>query len=459
MSGDPIQEHLTRAMAPAQTPRRVVEELFAAAHAWIAEGEPAVQRVRRPHRDGSLGTRLARHAGAMLRNGADLPAALDDVLVALLHRGERAAMAADREGGEGGDPLDVQPIARRYADYAERLAAGREPRPRSLRNTRGNLQLMTTRRCQLRCTYCPVVKGDGDMPREIMDRSVDLLLRTRRDAVRLDFSGGEPLLRRDEVLRTADRLIERAGDLGKRADFYMVTNGFELTFPLAVELRERGFRVEFSLDGEEALHNRWKVAVDAGDNPYERTRHAIDAALAAGLDHTVVMVVTPATVSELERSFAHLVSCGIRSIDVNYAIGARWQGDPLVSYLTSLERAMRSIRAQLEDGEITLGNLDSRVEPAVLNAEWMVDTDGSLHLMTEWALESSRPPGADDLAVGHVANLGSWDDLYAGRFHAYHTLLRTYGWNDARLRQVLHDNVSAGRAVARHLTSLSWSWR
>ena len=459
MSEDPIQDHLSRAMVASQPPRRVIEALFAAAHAWIAQGEPPLPRVRPPQRDGTLGTRLARHASSLLRGGASLPAVLDDVLVLLLHRGEREAMAADRAGDGSADPLDVQPIARRYADYADRLAARRDPRPRSLRNPRGNLQLMTTRRCQLRCTYCPVVKGDGDMPREIMERSVDLLLRTRRDAVRLDFSGGEPLLRKDEVLETADRLLQRAGDLGKRADFYMVTNGFELTFPLAVELRERGFRVEFSLDGEEALHNRWKVAVDAGENPYKRTRHAIDAALAAGLDHTVVMVVTPETVSELGASFEHLVSCGVRSIDVNYAIGARWRGDPLVSYLSSLERAIRSVRAQLEDGEITLGNLDSRVEPAVLNAEWMVDTDGSVHLMTEWALESSRPPAAADLAVGHVANLDAWDDLYAGRFHAYHALLRTYGWNDIRLRQVLHDNVAAGRAVARHLTSLSWSWR
>ncbi len=452
-------EHLARAMADGIAPVRVIEELFAAARAWIAEGEPPLPRIRGPHRDKALGTRLARHAASMLRNGATPPAALDDVLVLLLHRGERAAIAAEPAGDRAEDPLDVRPIARRYEDYAARLAAGRSPAPRSLRNTSRNLQLMTTRRCQLRCAYCPVVKGDRDMPREIMDRAVDLLVGSARDSVRLDFSGGEPLLRRSEVLATAERLRSRAGARGKRANFYMVTNGFEMDRPLAEQLKELGFRVEFSLDGDEELHNRWKIPVDIRDNPYRRTRQAIDVALETGLDHTVVMVVTPQTVGRLEESFAHLVSCGIRSIDVNYAIGSEWRGDPLVTYLTSLERAFRSVRAQLEDGEIELGNLASRVEPAVLNAEWMVDTDGSLHLMTEWALESSRGEGAEDLALGHVANLSSWDDLHAGRFQAYLALLRTYAWRDGRLRRILHDNVAMGRAVARHLTSLSWSWR
>lgn len=452
-------DHLARAMTGGLAPVRVVEELFAAARAWIAEGEPPLTPIRGPHRDSALGTKLARHAASMLRNGATPPAALDDVLVLLLHRGERAAIAAEPAGDKEEDPLGVRPIARRYQDYAARLAAGCATTPASLRNSSRNLQLMTTRRCQLRCAYCPVVKGDRDMPREVMDRAVDLLAGSARDSVRLDFSGGEPLLRRPEVVATAERLLERASAAGKRADFYMVTNGFEMDRSVAEQLRELGFRVEFSLDGDEELHNRWKIPVDPGTNPYRRTRRAIEAAQEAGLEHTVVMVVTPQTVGRLGESFAHLVSCGIRSIDVNYAIGSEWRGEPLVSYLTSLERAFRTVRAQLDDGEIELGNLASRVEPAVLNAEWMVDTDGSLHLMTEWALESSRSASSKDLALGHVAHLSSWDDLHAGRFQAYLALLRTYGWRDGRLRRILHDNVVMGRAVARHLTSLSWSGR
>ena len=86
---------------------------------------------------------------------------------------------------------------------------------------------------------------------------------------------------------------------------------------------------------------------------------------------------------------------------------------------------------------------------------WMVNTDGSVHLMTEWALESSRPSGADDLSVGRVGEIYDWDSLYAGRFHAYVALLETYSWRDGMMRKLLHNNVTAGRAVARKVAEVS----
>jgi len=448
-----VEELLGRAMAPGRRAGDVLEALFAATGAWIEAGEGTVPRTSAPPADGSLGARLARHAAAMLAGGASPVAAFDDTMVL-------AAFAGESEAERTGSELpDVRAWIGRFRGYERELLVRAPGRPASLRNPSRNLQLMITRRCQLRCAYCPVVKGDADMPREVVEAAVDLLLTTRRPSLRLDFTGGEPLLRYDEVLSAAERLLQGAERLGKRADFYLVTNGFELDASRARRLADLGFRVELSLDGEPDLHNRSKIPMEPGTDAYTATRRALDAALAEGLDHTVVMVATPRTVGDLGRSFDHVIACGARSIDVNYAIGRRWQGGRLHAFLAALEGIGRQHAPRIAEGSVVLGNLASRVEPSLLNGEWMADTDGSLHRMTEWALETSRPAGSEDRGVGYVGDPRGWDDLYTSRFLAYEALLETYAWRDPELRTTLLDNVRTGRAVAECAARIARSLR
>ena len=442
-------ELLQAALNPGTTLDDLLGGLCRAAVVSAGDGGPPL-KVEAPPDDGTLVARVARHAARLLQHGASIPAALDDALVLLLYAGENAGLRAG-----GGDPAGVRSVAERWADYPDRILATAPRGPAGLINPRHNLQLMVTRRCQLRCVYCPVVKREADMPAETLDAAVDLLLTRGGRELRLDFSGGEPLLRRREVLRAARRFQQGAQQAGKRASCYMVTNGFRLTPALAEELTQLGFRVELSLDGDEATHNRYKTPLDTSQNPYRRTRSAIEIALEAGLPHTVVMVATPETAAQLPVGFAHAMEIGVRSIDVNYAIGREWSGEAIEQFRGALRQIVLTWRSQLLDGTLELGNLSSRVEPAVLNAEWMVDVDGSLHLMTEWALESSRPPlAAGFRARGDARDATGWDELYAGRFHGYLALLQAYSWRDETQRRVLHNNVGMGRRMAGEMATL-----
>jgi sulfatase maturation enzyme AslB (radical SAM superfamily) len=441
-------------MIPGASPRDVLESLRDAAALWIRENAGARVTLHPPARDSTLSNQLARHAASVLRAGGTPPDALDSALVRLLYTGESEAVREDPTPDPDLDPVGVRPLADLMRDYPSQLVADAPERPACLHNRSSNVQLMITRRCQLRCAYCPVVKGDEDMPREVIDHVLNLLLGSSRSSVRIDFSGGEPLLRWDEVQRASVRAIAAGEALLKKVGFYMVTNGFELTPSRAEELASYGFRVELSLDGSEEAHNRYKIPVDRSDNPYRRTIQAIENAIDARLAHTVVMVVTPDTVRDLRESFEHAVGLGVGSIDVNYAIGRTWDEESIQIYLSTLTSIVEDHAVRLHSGDLELGNLTSRVEPAVLNAEWMVNTDGSVHLMTEWALESSRPSSSEDLSFGHISTIGSWDGLYAGRFHSYDALLRTYAWRDAGLRALLHNNVRTGRKVARHVEKL-----
>jgi len=445
---------ISRAMSPGAGAKDVLTDLRDAAAAWVAEAEGGRFEPELPPDDRTLGAQLARHAASVLLAGGSPPEALDSALVRLLYTGESEALRARPDADPDFDPAGVRPLADLMRDYPARILGDVAERPAALRNRSANVQLMITRRCQLRCSYCPVVKRDEDMPREVIDRTINLLLGSSRESIRLDFTGGEPLLRWEEIQRAAVRTIAAGEALEKKVGFYMVTNGFELTRSRAEELASYGFRIELSLDGSEEAHNRYKVPVDASENPYKHTLAAIEMAIDARLAHTVVMVVTPQTVRDLRESFEHVLHLGVQSIDVNYAIGRTWDDESLSIYLSALDGIVEDHVMRLHSGDLELGNLTSRVEPAILNAEWMVNTDGSLHLMTEWALESSRPDGSQDLSFGSIADLGTWDGLFAGRFHSYDALLRTYAWRDGELRSLLHNNVSAGRLVSQRIDRL-----
>ena len=56
-----------------------------------------------------------------------------------------------------------------------------------------NLQFMVTRRCHLRCVYCPADKRDEDLDMAHALRALDLLFRSEDDSFRVDFAGGDPM--------------------------------------------------------------------------------------------------------------------------------------------------------------------------------------------------------------------------------------------------------------------------
>lgn len=315
-------------------------------------------------------------------------------------------------------------------------------------NLKANLQLFVTRRCQLRCVYCPILKGDSIMSLETARKGADLLLGHGSTRLRLDFGGGEPLMNFDVVREVSAYAAARAERLGKRLGFYMVTNAVLIDDEVLEWARGSRVLLEFSMDGAPADHNRYKAAYDRGLDPYAATRAGVERARRAGVPHFVIMVASPANVGRLAENFEHLLDIGVRSVDISYAIGASWSGEDEATFFAQVERLLARHARALESGEIRLGNASQRVEPTILNSELMVDPDGSLHQMTEWMFETSPPRREPPFPAGTLDTVNDINALRWSRFHAYYTLVKMYEGND-KVQAAILNNIAFGMRVGR----------
>lgn len=101
-----------------------------------------------------------------------------------------------------------------------------------------------TTRCNLKCRYCyaRAQEQGEDMDWEIVH---DFLEQFKNRHVKVQFAGGEPLLRPDLIWKTADYLRREKPD----TVIQLQTNGTRITKEIAERIRDFGIRVGVSLDG------------------------------------------------------------------------------------------------------------------------------------------------------------------------------------------------------------------
>ncbi|MEK7382257.1 MAG: radical SAM protein [Elusimicrobiota bacterium] len=317
---------------------------------------------------------------------------------------------------------------------------------------KANLQLFVTRRCQLRCRYCPILKGDSLMPLATALKGVDLLLGHQSGRLRLDFGGGEPLMSFEVVREASSYAARRAKVLGKDLSFYMVTNAVLLDDAVLEWAAERGVLLELSMDGAKEDHNRYKSAYERGLDPYAATRAGVERALRAGSPHFVILVASPSNVGRLAENFEHLYEIGVRRFDLSYAIGGVWSAQEEQTFFAQVELILKRHARELDSGLVQLGNARRRVEPTVLNSELMVDPDGSLHQMSEWMFETSPTSREAPFPVGTLDTVKDINVLRWSRFHSYYTLATMYEGNP-EVRAALLNNISFGLRVGRFFRS------
>ena len=167
------------------------------------------------------------------------------------------------------------------------------------------LVLRLTNRCNLACGYCYAGSGPAgeDLSPERAAEAVALAC-PPGGVLRIQFTGGEPLLRWD----TAAKVLDFGRASGRRFHAAIQTNGTLLTPALCRELRARRVAVGVSLDGVGPDNAARRTP--EGEPSFQATARGLQTLAAAGMAANLTAVVSAGSVRGLDRLLDFALWCG-----------------------------------------------------------------------------------------------------------------------------------------------------
>lgn len=191
-----------------------------------------------------------------------------------------------------------------------------------------------SRRCNLHCAHCYTDSFDRAYEGELTTAEAKAVIDDLAafGAPVILFSGGEPLLRDD-----LPELVERAHRRGIRT--VLSTNGTLLIHAVAAELKELGVSyVGVSIDGPQAVHDRFRGMTGAYQEALQGIRNCQDVGLRVGLRVTLT-----------QFSYAHLdgIFDLVETEDIPrvcfYHLAYAGRGDRIIKYDLSHEETRAAV--------------------------------------------------------------------------------------------------------------------
>jgi uncharacterized protein len=201
---------------------------------------------------------------------------------------------------------------------------------------RYNVELITTDRCNLACSYCFAEANPTgrQMELEVGFDAIDRILQLDASSAWLKFDGGEVLLDFDHFRRLVTYARDRCRGMGKRFELgiQLTTNGLLLDPGKTDFLAEQGIRVHLSLDGPEELHDGNRRST-RGEGTYRRVKRALALLQERGIDYMVIGVVNRLNCEHAVDVAQHLADLDVESVRLNpvYLAGRGRSGDAAIS--------------------------------------------------------------------------------------------------------------------------------
>ncbi len=175
------------------------------------------------------------------------------------------------------------------------LAAKYRTQKAFLADSTSLFMFVTTLRCDHRCTYCQVSRraedaAGCDMTRETARRAVDFMFRCPSPHVKVEFQGGESLLKFDIVRYIVELVEERNCQEQRDVAFVLTTNLSTISNEVLSFCADHGVDISTSLDGPRDLHNANRPCVK-GDS-YDEAVRGIEAVRDALGPHSVAALMT-----------------------------------------------------------------------------------------------------------------------------------------------------------------------
>ncbi len=205
------------------------------------------------------------------------------------------------------------------------------------------ITFIVTKDCQLRCRYCYLVGKNNKerMSFETASKAVDYILSEPRlcnsEAVVWDFIGGEPLLEIrliDEIMTYIVSKTHRTKHVwSENYTIRLTTNGLLYSsgdFQAFLRKYEGHLSVNISIDGDKAKNDANRVFPN-GRGSYDAIKESIALWREQFPEEGTKMTISHDDLPFVYQGLVHLVSLGIRKIDVNPVLEDVWQeGDQYV---------------------------------------------------------------------------------------------------------------------------------
>ena len=191
-----------------------------------------------------------------------------------------------------------------------------------------NVTLFLTRRCNLACDYCYESPTGDRMSAETLEKAVRFSTFDGRPVVSVVFFGGEPLLERELVEHGIAFCRQHEKESKTFFHLKISTNGVLLDGETVELFRRAGMLVSLSFDGCRSAHDAHRKLV-GGQGTFELVDRAAGLLVEALPHSTVVSVVTPHSVGDLEESVAFLFEKGFRYVIAEPDFTAAWDVDSM----------------------------------------------------------------------------------------------------------------------------------
>lgn len=180
--------------------------------------------------------------------------------------------------------------------------------------------LHVTNACNFSCPYCFIKKTAVHMSMSILQQSID---RTMKQAHQLAIprvlfilAGGEPLLRKEEILFAVRRAKKIGKEININPTFCIISNGSLLTEEYAEELKSEGIILSISIDSwfEKSQVTR---TLGSGINALPYIKKGIDVALRHNILQAISITISKDNIEFLPKTIAYFLDVS-PNIDIHF---------------------------------------------------------------------------------------------------------------------------------------------
>lgn len=189
----------------------------------------------------------------------------------------------------------------------------------------------------MQCSYCTREKTHSDMTEKTLIKACELAF-SKGNSAGLGFFGGEPLLKKELIIKAIEYCKNKEKETGKKFSCKITTNGTLLDNSFISYAKAAGLEIAISYDGTaQDICRKFCDGSNSGVVMEEKAKLL----LSYMPNSYALMTLAPSAIGELYKSIKHLYGIGFRKISMTPAYGknVNWND----SDIKKLEKELRKI--------------------------------------------------------------------------------------------------------------------